>query len=673
MKRCLHCMEEMDEEYEVCPHCGYVQGTPPEYPIHLYPGTTLDNDRYVVGTVLSFGGFGVVYRAWDTQLEIKVAIKECFPTNLVTRVPGETRVSLQSGSVKRSMFLNQKNLLLEEAKNTAKFGEHPNIVNVFSRFEENGTAYMVMEYMDGITLKSYLKENGNVLDVDTTITILLSVIKALKEVHKQGALHRDIAPDNIFIMQDGSIKLFDFGAGKFPGDDKSLFHENVVKPGYAPPEQYKDDNDGRGNDDKQGPWTDIYALAATMYRCITGVVPADSMDRATAQYNKEEDPLKAPREIDPSIPEYIDSSLMRAMSITPKFRFQSVDDFENAILNQKTFRSEQEERKYLLRRRLISVACLGLVILSGAFYAYHDYQNKKKAANLDQTEISVWMPVDKDGKEVAQEEFEGMIAEFEKTYPQVKVDVSYVDEKDYQKNLKEAFASDQAPDLFDADYATDDELKQMANLSDVIDLLDVKDYCGLSEYKSLVPSEKMIPMGISLPLVYGNSKLITDGKVQKNNDIDKYFAKENTFCIEGSEVYADVQEELPGIYEVMPVLDNDYYLQFTDFWGVSAQGDDAQINAAKRVIYYFLGQVAQDVYYVQHTEGLPINKAMLSVYCSVNGELYFLEDYVDGAKIDATITKNPDKYYTELYKEEFKDADERRDTLIKWLEGDEES
>ena len=100
MKRCLNCMEEIDDEYDVCPHCGFVQGTSPEFPIHLYPGTTLNNGRYIVGTVMSFGGFGVVYRAWDQQLEIKVAIKECFPTNLVTRVPGETRVSLQSGSVK---------------------------------------------------------------------------------------------------------------------------------------------------------------------------------------------------------------------------------------------------------------------------------------------------------------------------------------------------------------------------------------------------------------------------------------------------------------------------------------------------------------------------------------------------------------------------------------------
>ena len=264
-----------------------------------------------------------------------------------------------------------------------------------------------------------------------------------------------------------------------------------------------------------------------------------------------------------------------------------------------------------------------------------------------------------------------MIAEFEKTYPQIKVDVSYVDEKDYQKKLQEAFANKQAPDLFDADFATEQEQKEMEDLSDVIGLLDVKEYSGLSDYQSMVPSKKMIPMGISLPLIYGNSNLIENGKISKTNDVDKYLAKENAFCIDGSETYSTIQKQLPGIYEVMPILDNDYYLSFCDYWGVSSQGSDAQINAAKRVIYYFLGQVAQDVYYVQHTEGLPINKAMLSVYCSVNGELYFLEEYVDGAQMDATVTEDKQKYYSDLYKEEFQNANERRNTLVEWLQGGE--
>lgn len=659
MIRCLNCME-LVEEYDVCPQCGFVHGTEPEIVNHLYPGMTLNNERYIVGTVVNFGGFGVVYRAWDTQLEIMVAIKECFPPSLVTRVPGQSRVTLLSGGVRRAQFLNQMGLLLEEAKNTAKFGDHPNIVNVFSRFEDNGTAYMVMEYLSGVTLKEYLKQNGGKLDVETTTTILLSVIKALKEVHKRGMLHRDIAPDNIFILNNGTVKLYDFGAGKFVDEDESLIRENVVKPGYAPPEQYD-------NKSKQGPWTDIYALAATMYRCITGIVPAESTNRQEAQYNKEGDLIKTLREVDESVPEFLDSSIMRAMSITPRFRFQTVDEFEEAILNKKTFRSEEQEKKFLLRRRLISVMCVGLVILAGALFAYFDYDKKEKAAKLEETSISIWMPVDEAGEEVARDEYENMIAEFCEVYPQVTIDVTYVPENEYKERLLDAFDSGNAPTVFDGEYISDSFDDDLAQLDDVIDLLNSKDYYFLKDYNGLFPNKNVIPTGFSVPLIYGNSNLIETKKVQKTNSENDFLNKKNTFYIGGSDEYVNIQNKLPGIYEVIPLQGDNLLGSFTDLWSVSAQGNQAQINAGKRVIYYLLGEKAQDVYYVQHAEGLPINKAMLEVYCTVNAEMYFLEEYIDKVDINNGEYESIDEYYDSVYGDEFKNDSEAVDRLIEWL------
>ena len=148
--RCLNCMKEY-EEGNVCPFCGFEEGTPPKEIYHLYPGVVLA-DRYIIGTVVASGGFGVLYRAWDQKLEIMVAVKEYFPSSYVNRNPGEKEIFVYT-SKQQGQFQAGLEGFLEEAKSTAKFSSCPNIVNVYDYFKENGTAYMVMEYMEGITLK----------------------------------------------------------------------------------------------------------------------------------------------------------------------------------------------------------------------------------------------------------------------------------------------------------------------------------------------------------------------------------------------------------------------------------------------------------------------------------------------------------------------------------------
>jgi hypothetical protein len=405
-----------------------------------------------------------------------------------------------------------------------------------------------------------------------------------------------------------------------------------------------------------------------MYRCITGVVPAESTDRQAALYNKENDLLLPPKEIDSSIPDYIDSSLMRAMSITPRFRFQTVEAFEEAILNQKTFRSEEQERKYLLKRRIISVACVGLVILAGAVYGLIDYHTKKQAANLEKTTITVWMPVDGDGEAEAQEEFEGMIVDFQTDYPQVTIDVSYVPEEEYQNRLEEAFEQKMLPTVFDAEYLTADMEEDCATIDDVVSLLNQEEYYFLKDYAKVYTNKKVLPTGFSVPVVYGNTKLMDSKTVQKTNNEKKYLAKENTFFIGSSGEYELVQESIPGLYVVMPVLEEDVAAFYTDIWSVSAQGNQAQINAGKRLLYYFLGERAQDVYFVQHMEGLPMNKTMLEAYMDVNGEMDFLGDYAENAKIDGEKMGQSEDYYNELYSLEFKNGEEMLTKLQNWIE-----
>ena len=211
--RCKNCFKIFDNEYARCPFCGYSDGEPPKELYHLYPGTELLG-RYVIGEVLGFGGFGITYKAWDKKFETILAIKEYYPSGIVNRNPGESEVILFTGK-KKDIFDNGLVRFLDEAKNMAKFSQNNNIVNVFEYFEDNNTGYIVMEFLEGISLNSYLLKQTQKLPIDEIMTITMSVCSALKELHAIGIIHRDISPDNIFMCSNGKIKLIDFGAARF--------------------------------------------------------------------------------------------------------------------------------------------------------------------------------------------------------------------------------------------------------------------------------------------------------------------------------------------------------------------------------------------------------------------------------------------------------------------------
>ena len=204
---CLGCMQEFDDKYKICPHCGYVVGTKAEEAIHIQTGTRL-RDRYIVGKVLGFGGFGVTYIAWDERLEQRVAIKEYLPSEFSTRMPGQTQVTVFGGE-KSQQFYDGLSKFVDEAKRLAKFQNESGIVKIFDSFEDNSTAYIVMEYLEGETLASYLERMG-CIDEQDAVAMLMPIMESLQVVHAEGIIHRDIAPDNIFLTNDGEIKLIDF-------------------------------------------------------------------------------------------------------------------------------------------------------------------------------------------------------------------------------------------------------------------------------------------------------------------------------------------------------------------------------------------------------------------------------------------------------------------------------
>ena len=311
MSLCMGCMTDKGESV-ICPKCGLnEQELKNASQNFLQPGSRL-NDRYTVGIALGQGGFGITYIGYDNVLGTRVAIKEYYPNDSAQRESESRTVRAFAGG--ETDFEKGKEKFLTEARTLARFSEYPGVVSVKDCFGANGTAYMVMQYLDGTDLKQYLNRRGGKLGESESIQILMPVTEALKEIHKTGIIHRDISPDNIFMTKDGQVKLIDFGAARQSfGDNKSI--SVTLKPGYAPEEQYRT----RGN---QGPWTDVYALSATLYRMVTGNTPPESIERVM------DDELV--------IPDYLSDNiryaLKKGMAVKAADRFENIEQLMNAIL-----------------------------------------------------------------------------------------------------------------------------------------------------------------------------------------------------------------------------------------------------------------------------------------------------------------------------------------------------
>lgn len=316
-KRCLGCMKKFPENLSICPYCGYVVGTKAEEPIHMDPGTLL-YDRYIIGKVLGYGGFGVTYIAWDNKLEQPVAIKEYLPGEFSTRMPGRTQITVLGGN-KGEQFLSGLNKFVDEAKRLSKFPSEEGIVQIIDTFKENDTAYLVMEYLDGMTLKEYIQENG-IIPEDEAVEMLMPIMKSLEVVHAEGLIHRDIAPDNIFITKSGKVKLIDFGASRYATTTHSRSLTVLVKPGYSPEEQYRSRSD-------QGPYTDVYSLAATMYKMMTGKTPPDALDRRALYESKNKDIVIPMRKLNKHISRNRENAILNGMNVKIEDRTPDIASF----------------------------------------------------------------------------------------------------------------------------------------------------------------------------------------------------------------------------------------------------------------------------------------------------------------------------------------------------------
>ena len=320
---CIHCMKEKNSNSAICPFCGFDPEEAEIPPYHLQPFSILAG-KYLLGTAIGEGGFGITYIGMDLNLEMRVAIKEYYPNGCATRNRSESNTVISYSSSMHDIFEEGREKFINEARLLAKCNNLPEIVSVKDFFKENHTAYIVMEYINGMTLKSYLKQNGGKLSAQKTLQMMQPVIHSLAKVHDMNLIHRDISPDNIMLCKDGAVKILDFGGARdyifSTGKSMSI----MLKPGYTPEEQYR----AHGN---QGPWTDVYALCATMYRCITGTIPPESLERA---YHENLQPI---RELASDCPPAAAYAIEKGMSIHTEDRFQSMQELYSALYESENF------------------------------------------------------------------------------------------------------------------------------------------------------------------------------------------------------------------------------------------------------------------------------------------------------------------------------------------------
>ncbi len=273
----------------------------------LGEGTILGG-RYRLDAVLGIGGFGITYRATDLRLERPAAVKEFYPSfwaSRFTEVSPEVRVLRDCGEA----FEKGLTRFRQEAVTLAQLNVS-GVVQVSDFFPENNTAYLVMEYLDGKNLKKMAEGFGGRIPAEILLPAISPVIAALRQVHKKGLIHRDISPDNIMMLSDGSVRLIDFGNARDTASNKSM--TLAMKEGFAPPEQYSSHG--------QGPYTDVYSLCATMYYCLTGKLPPLAMERLTGT------PFYKPSELGVSVPAYQEQAIMDGLELYVKKRIQNMDE-----------------------------------------------------------------------------------------------------------------------------------------------------------------------------------------------------------------------------------------------------------------------------------------------------------------------------------------------------------
>ena len=627
--RCYYCFHLANEPFHICEHCGNPWTDQAKIPIQLAPGTVLNN-RYIVGMAEGQGGFGIVYHVFDTKLQVEAAIKEFFPRQLVNRAGGTKEVSVPAKNKEKVDYFRMR--FLAEARTLAKFGKHRSIVNVFEFIEdENGTSYFVMEYLKGMELKDYIQLNQGRVDQELACQIVREVTVALETLHNNGIVHRDVAPDNIFLCEgDGktTVKLIDLGAAKLSdGTDGAV--DVICKPGYSPSEMY----DKAG---VLGPWTDIYSLGATLYVMLTGQKPDEATNR------KIEDKLIPPHELNPEVSENMSNAVMKAMAMERQLRFKTVAEFDEAINGDRVVIPLEKERKKRANRRILSIAA-SLLIVAGLLLAGLFLFRKN---DLKSADISVWYAADMGS---AKDQSMQLIArDFMDKYPKVKVVLRPIVPALYEEEILTAKEAGRLPALFESTMLDASSLDSIRAVDAVLQSEEGQACYFLNQYAAYYgSSHSKLPLSIEAPMAC----VITTGDLSLNYDrnvfeklgdfgseaviaaddkyasliIDNYSQKEfikpsyflteennqSNVLLTSTNEMEEIKSLLVGYSKKFVFLDaEEMVCRFDNEWSLGS-GSSSEDRAADRLLSWMLGSAYQEILLVgQNNEGaIPLNPA----------------------------------------------------------------
>lgn len=311
-KACPNCFSAVDFSEQICPHCNYDFTLTNTHSYALIGGILL-NGRYITGKVIGTGGFGITYLAYDIQHETAVAVKEYYPHGVAVRA--EDNITLEPlGVMNTEHYQNGLEKFVREGTYMAQFSNSSEVVSIHDIFEENGTAYYVMDFLNGMTLKEYTDKHGRITE-QQAVFIAEKIALAFKVIHSGGIIHRDVSPDNIMLCRNGNVRLIDFGAAR-PYIDINSELSIIMKHGFTPLEQYQKNG-------KQGAWTDIYSLGASLYYALTMNTPEDPITRLDDDSVFEEDTA--------GLSDGITKILSHCCEIRKKDRYQSAEELLSAL------------------------------------------------------------------------------------------------------------------------------------------------------------------------------------------------------------------------------------------------------------------------------------------------------------------------------------------------------